>query len=123
MAGQFKSTVQCLKCKKLSICFDPFLLVSLPIPKPKICEFFLVNIDLSHGAIGLTFEVGETTTFKQLDNAIRMEYKDIGKIMYMTFERDNFEVKRIADNINENISPYMREGDAVFGYEIPEPDG
>lgn len=55
MVGQFKSTVQCLTCKKLSICFDPYLLLSLPIPKPKICDFYLVNNDLSHGAFGLKF--------------------------------------------------------------------
>ncbi len=55
MAGQFKSTVQCLKCKRLSICFDPYLLVSLPIPNPKMCDLYFVNSDLSHGAIRLYF--------------------------------------------------------------------
>jgi ubiquitin carboxyl-terminal hydrolase 4/11/15 len=32
MVGQFKSTVVCLTCKKVSVCFDPYLLISLPIP-------------------------------------------------------------------------------------------
>ncbi len=71
MAGQFKSTVQCIKCKKVSICFDPYLLVSLPIPSPKICEFYLVNNDLSHGAVRLSFEIGESATLQQLDNELR----------------------------------------------------
>ncbi len=57
MSGQFKSTVQCLKCKKVSICFDPYLLLSLPIPSPKMCDFYFVNTDLSHGAIKLYFEI------------------------------------------------------------------
>ncbi len=35
MVGQFKSTVKCLSCDKISICFDPFLLISLPIPVPR----------------------------------------------------------------------------------------
>lgn len=34
MYGQLKSTVQCLDCNKISITFDPFLTLSLPIAKP-----------------------------------------------------------------------------------------
>lgn len=55
MAGQFKSTVRCLKCKKVSVCFDPYLLLSLPIPSPKMFDFYLVDNDLTHGAIKLYF--------------------------------------------------------------------
>lgn len=71
MAGQFKSTVRCLKCKKVSICFDPYLLLSLPIPSPRMMDFYLVNNNLSHGAIRLYFEIGETTTFKKLDSELK----------------------------------------------------
>ena len=34
MYGQLKSTVQCLTCNNVSITFDPFLTVALPIAKP-----------------------------------------------------------------------------------------
>lgn len=34
MYGQLKSTVECLECKNISITFDPFLTVSLPIARP-----------------------------------------------------------------------------------------
>lgn len=33
MYGQLKSTVTCLSCNNVSITFDPFLTLSLPIPK------------------------------------------------------------------------------------------
>ena len=32
MAGQYKSTLVCPKCKRISKTFDPFLSLSLPIP-------------------------------------------------------------------------------------------
>ncbi len=67
MAGQFKSTVHCLTCKKVSVCFDPFLLVSLPIPIPKSGEIYIVNTDLAHGAIKLSFPMTDLTTLRQLD--------------------------------------------------------
>lgn len=38
MHGQFKSTVRCPDCEKLSITFDPFMSISLPIPEIKIIE-------------------------------------------------------------------------------------
>jgi ubiquitin carboxyl-terminal hydrolase 4/11 len=34
MYGQLKSTVQCLDCNNISITFDPFLTISLPIARP-----------------------------------------------------------------------------------------
>jgi len=68
MAGQFKSTVHCLTCKKISVCFDPYLFVSLPIPVPKFFEIYIVNSDLSHGAIKLSFSAGDSTNLKQLES-------------------------------------------------------
>lgn len=34
MYGQLKSTVQCLECGSISITFDPFLTMALPIARP-----------------------------------------------------------------------------------------
>ena len=33
--GQFKSTLECALCKRISITFDPFLMIALPIPSTK----------------------------------------------------------------------------------------
>ena len=33
-AGQLQSTIECLTCRHRSFCFDPFLDLSVPIPKP-----------------------------------------------------------------------------------------
>lgn len=38
MHGQFKSTVRCPDCDKLSITFDPYMSISLPIPEIKLVE-------------------------------------------------------------------------------------
>lgn len=36
MQGQFKSTVNCPKCSNVSITFDPYMMLSLPIPQNEI---------------------------------------------------------------------------------------
>jgi hypothetical protein len=40
MYGQLKSTVRCLTCHNISITFDPFLTLALPIARP-----FKLNLD------------------------------------------------------------------------------
>ncbi len=40
MYGQLKSTVRCLTCHNISITFDPFLTLRLPIARP-----FKINLD------------------------------------------------------------------------------
>lgn len=70
MAGQFKSTVVCLSCGKVSVCFDPYLLISLPIPIATDLGFFLVPSDLTQGALKLHLDLKTNTTFRDLKKAI-----------------------------------------------------
>lgn len=43
--GQFKSTLVCPDCDKISITFDPFNMVSIPIPNKEITKIFFYFID------------------------------------------------------------------------------
>lgn len=41
--GQYKSTLECNKCEKVSVTFDAFLTMSLPIPgKKDIFKFYYI---------------------------------------------------------------------------------
>jgi ubiquitin carboxyl-terminal hydrolase 4/11/15 len=59
MHGQFKSTVKCPDCEKLSITFDPFMSVSLPIPEIKIVDkhYYWVPYDTSKKCVQDTFKL------------------------------------------------------------------
>ena len=41
MYGQLKSTVRCIECNNISITFDPFLTLSLPIARPEYFNVYL----------------------------------------------------------------------------------
>lgn len=45
MYGQYKSTVTCQECKNVSNNFDPFMTLSLPIPKRVNFEFYYLSLD------------------------------------------------------------------------------
>lgn len=49
--GQYKSTLICSICKRISITFDPFLMVSLPIPnfEPIKQDCYFIQHDLADG--------------------------------------------------------------------------
>lgn len=44
MYGQYKSRLQCPKCDKISITFDPFLMCPLPIPQKEVKTFELLYV-------------------------------------------------------------------------------
>lgn len=46
MYGQLKSTVKCLECSNISITFDPFLTLSLPVTRPNYFIVALVKYEI-----------------------------------------------------------------------------
>jgi len=46
MYGQLKSTVRCLECGNISIAFDPFLTLPLPIARPQAFAVALVPYEV-----------------------------------------------------------------------------
>lgn len=66
MVGQYKSTVICSTCSKVSVCFDPFLMTSLSIPSNQEWVMYFIPLDLSRGAIRLEFEFNPSTTLRMI---------------------------------------------------------
>lgn len=56
--GQFKSTVSCSKCDRVSVTFDPMMTVMLPIPiVKKPLQFFFVPYNIKEDYVNLNGEV------------------------------------------------------------------
>ena len=55
--GLLKSTLNCLVCKEISIKFDPFCYLSVPLPskKERLIEVFFVPIDPSQLLLKVNF--------------------------------------------------------------------
>ena len=75
MAGQFKSTVICSKCNRKSICFDPYLLVTLQIPLvAKEKEFYFIPFDASYSTKKVTVTYDNTTDIGELAKNLIKRY-------------------------------------------------
>ena len=74
MVGQFKSTVVCSTCKKVSVCFDPYLLISMPVP-PTETHIFFVSSEIAKCAIRLAVPLNySTTTLDKVGREIASRY-------------------------------------------------
>ena len=117
--GQFKSRLVCPTCSKVSVTFDPFMFLSLPLPvkKTRVIEVTLVFLDpMTHPkAFMLTVPKG-------------------GRVMDMLRELAkksgiNFDQLACADvyhhrfhkifSVNDSLS-HILERDVIFAYEIEE---
>ena len=66
--GQFKSTVSCPKCRNTSVTFDPFQIISLPIPivVKDVFSFYFVFADHIKKAIKFTFKAKSSHHFSDI---------------------------------------------------------
>jgi len=57
MYGQYKSVLDCPKCKNISVQFDPFLMVSLPISdtKKKTLQLIFIRNHIEEVKITVTY--------------------------------------------------------------------
>lgn len=70
--GQLKSRVQCTQCGHISLSFDPFNVLSLPIPSQKNMSFTIKYIPIDTGEQPKEFQmsVGEFVTVNELRQKI-----------------------------------------------------
>lgn len=74
MVGQFKSTVVCSTCQKVSVCFDPYLLISMPVP-PTETHLFFVSAEIAKCAIRLAVPLNySTTTLDKIGRELAARY-------------------------------------------------
>ncbi len=73
MYGQLKSTVTCLTCENVSITFDPFLTLSVPIPKPlNFTVYFMPLNQDTTTCLVLQLPMSNDSTIADLQAQIRL---------------------------------------------------
>ncbi len=62
MQGQYKSTLQCPVCNKISVTFDPYMSIPVPIPSNIQCSYFFLPYRVQDKIFSFSFpiKVGDT---------------------------------------------------------------
>ena len=117
--GQFKGTVCCSQCDRVSVTFDPMMTLSLPIPKPKAPrQFFFLPYKIGKDYVNTSYKlnVGESDNMRTLRNIMKDTYGlDPGSFVVSTVYNNNFSRLHAS---SANLLDVSNEQGATLLYEI-----
>ncbi|KAF9460519.1 hypothetical protein BDZ94DRAFT_1265773 [Collybia nuda] len=116
--GQYKSTLICPECEKVSITFDPFMYLTLPLPiqiKWKHTIYY-VPWDLHKPHVKVPVEINRDASFKDL-RVLLGRWMDAPPDNLLTLEIfSNKFYKNLGDNV---LCGDMSDNDTIVCFELP----
>ncbi|KAF8906237.1 hypothetical protein CPB84DRAFT_1844494 [Gymnopilus junonius] len=116
--GQYQSTLVCPECQKVSITFDPFMYLTLPLPVQKKWKhnIYYIPWDLEKPHVKVPVEINRDSSFKDL-RAILGRWMGAPPENLLTLEIFNH---RFYKNLNDNLPVGdMSDGDTIVCFELP----
>lgn len=121
--GQYKSTLICSQCQRVSITFDPFLMTSLPIPSVKHVNVELYYIQYTindeYKNYRISIKIKETDRIAELRKKIEEQYGFEASSFLITWTIDNkinciYNNQQYVKDINDR-----QKGGVTLLFEIP----
>lgn len=121
MHGQFKSTLICPQCQRVSITCDPYMMLSVPIPNNEYAKFFVyfISQDLTQKIpTKATFNMISTTPYEEIREKVAQNFKVDPKTLVTGFLKEH----KLVEFADEGCTAaYLKDHPGiVFCYEIPE---
>lgn len=119
--GQYKSTLVCPECHHVSITFDPFMYLTVPIPfeKQKILQFMFVPLDVKKPPVFVRLRFPLDATNGQVKKIIRDKLKlspDKDLIMFEEFRK---KVHKFFGDDEEADWKAIAQNDHIIVCEVP----
>lgn len=110
--GQFKSQITCPDCKRVSVTYDPFMSISVPIPnkKKKEIEFFYVFHDLKQKPykIVLPFDTADHTVKDLKAQTAKLVNRDPNSFNFVLWSQTSKEV--VGDEGKTSTNEIYKKG-------------
>ncbi|CAK7212366.1 hypothetical protein SBRCBS47491_001439 [Sporothrix bragantina] len=114
--GMYKSTLICPVCQKVSITFDPFTNLTLPLPIQNVWSKTIRYIPLNDRPVSLNVELDKTSSVRSFKDFIGVRVGVASDCLVAAEElRDN--IIRVYDDF-ECVSEEMAGNDNVVVYEV-----
>ncbi|KAF9435237.1 CSN-associated deubiquitinating enzyme Ubp12 [Entomortierella beljakovae] len=119
--GQYKSTLVCPKCNKISVTFDPFMYLSLPLPinKKWVGTITYVPYDPKKPIFDIRVQLPKGSTQKHLKERIA---ELVGTQASRLFSAEVFSNRLYKSHDNADPVDELSESDKNFIYEVPVSD-
>ncbi|KAG5645703.1 hypothetical protein DXG03_005398 [Asterophora parasitica] len=116
--GQYQSTLICPECEKVSITFDPFMYLTLPLPVHKKWnhDIFFVPWDLEKPHVKIPVEINRDASFRDLRTLLG-RWMDTNPDNLLTLEIFN---NRFYKNLDDSLlCGDMSVNDIIVCFELP----
>ncbi|GER41821.1 ubiquitin carboxyl-terminal hydrolase [Striga asiatica] len=119
--GQYRSTLVCPVCKKLSITFDPFMYLSLPLPCSKLRTMTLTVLSSDGTTMPhpVTIRVPDDGTLKDLIEALGIACSLREDETLLITEIFGHSILRILNDPGDSIE-LIRDYDKLVAYRLPK---
>ncbi|KAF9311132.1 CSN-associated deubiquitinating enzyme Ubp12 [Podila horticola] len=119
--GQYKSTLVCPECEKVSVTFDPFMYLSLPLPinKKWIGTVTYVPYDPSKPVVDIKVQLPKGSTQRQLKDKVAEMMGTQGSHL---FSAEVFSNRFYKSHDNGDAVDELGDNDKTFLYELPIAD-
>ena len=108
--GQYRSEIYCSQCGKISITFDPYVFLGLPIPNSNYSAKFKLFIENPFkNMILIDFKFSEQSTVKDLKECITSQNK-LKKVNLLILLTKQFYFKQVLKD-NEVLLPFLERND------------
>ncbi|KAH8093309.1 cysteine proteinase [Cristinia sonorae] len=118
--GQYQSTLVCPECQKVSITFDPFMYLTLPLPIQKkwMHDVFYIPWDITKPHVKIPVELNREASFKEVRQVLA-RWMDTNPDHLVTLEIfSNRFYKDLTDHVAWGD---MQDNDIIVCYELPCP--
>lgn len=118
--GQYKSTLICPDCSKVSVTFDPFMYLSLPLPiaVTRKMTIMVISGEGSHLPMPCTVTVPKNGCCKDLVQALSIECCLSSNEVLLLAEVFNHKIFRYLENSFESLSNIKAE-EHIVAYKLP----
>ncbi|KIL69318.1 hypothetical protein M378DRAFT_184496 [Amanita muscaria Koide BX008] len=116
--GQYQSTLVCPECSKVSITFDPFMYLTLPLPVKKKWRHAIIYIpwDTEKPHLKIPIEIDSDATFRDV-RILLGRWMNVPPDNLLTLEVFS---SRFYKNLDDDVTVGdMADNDAIHCYELP----
>ncbi|KAF8403395.1 hypothetical protein HHK36_011497 [Tetracentron sinense] len=119
--GQYRSTLVCPVCKKVSVTFDPFMYLSLPLPSTtmRTMTMTVLSTDGSTQPSQFTINVPKNGICRDLIQALSIACSLRSDETLLVAEIYNNRIIRYLEEPSDSLS-LIRDGDRLAAYRLPK---
>ncbi|KAJ6464645.1 hypothetical protein C8R47DRAFT_1156028 [Mycena vitilis] len=116
--GQYQSTLVCPECEKVSITFDPFMYLTLPLPITKKWKHNILYVpwDVNKPHLNIPVEIGRDASFKDLRQLLG-RWMGVPPDNLLTLETFTHKFYKNLDDAL--LCGEMANNDSIVCYELP----